>query len=63
MDVDVVQKMMSAPLFHVVLDRTLFGDRGMNPALVEAYIDAAVAGLKALLCTDAAPAWRPAQIS
>ena len=63
MDVDVVQKMMSAPLFHVVLDRTLFGDRGMNPALVEAYIDAAVAGLKALLCTDAAPVWRPAQIS
>lgn len=55
MDVDVVQKMMSAPLFHVVLDRTLFGDRGMKPALVEAYIDAAVAGLKALLCTDAAP--------
>jgi AcrR family transcriptional regulator len=55
MDVEVVQKMMSAPLFHVVLDRTLFGDRGMKPALVEAYIDAAVAGLKALLCIDAAP--------
>lgn len=55
MDVDVVQKMMSAPLFHVVVDRTLFGDRGMKPALVEAYIDASVAGLKALLCTDAVP--------
>jgi AcrR family transcriptional regulator len=55
MDVDIVQKMMAAPLYHVVLDRTLFGDRGMKPALVEAYIDAAVTGLKALLCTDAAP--------
>jgi AcrR family transcriptional regulator len=55
MDVEIVQKMMSAPLYHVVMDRTLFGDRGMKPALVEAYIDAAVAGLKALLCTDAAP--------
>jgi len=55
MDVEIVQKMMAAPLYHVVLDRTLFGDRGMKPALVEAYIDAAVTGLKALLCTDAAP--------
>jgi AcrR family transcriptional regulator len=55
MDVDIVQKMMAAPLFHVVLDRTLFGDRGMKPALAAAYIDATVAGLKALLCTDAVP--------
>lgn len=55
MDVDVVQKMMSAPLFHAVLDRTLFGDRGMKPAMAAAYIDATVAGLKALLCTDVVP--------
>jgi hypothetical protein len=55
MDVEIVQKMMAAPLYHVVMDRTLFGDRGMKPALVEAYIDAVVAGLKALLCTDAVP--------
>lgn len=55
MDVEIVQKMMSGPLYHVVMDRTLFGDRGMKPALVEAYIDAAVAGLKALLCTDTVP--------
>jgi hypothetical protein len=27
----------------------------MKPALVEAYIDAVVAGLKALLCTDSVP--------
>jgi AcrR family transcriptional regulator len=55
MDAEIVQKMMAAPLYHVVLDRTLFGDRGMKPALVEAYIDAAVMGLKAVLCTDAVP--------
>lgn len=52
MDVEVVQKLMSAPLFHVVLDTTLFGDRGMKPVLVEAYIDAAMAALKSLLCID-----------
>jgi AcrR family transcriptional regulator len=55
MDVEIVQKMMAAPLYHVVMDRTFFGDRGMKPALVEAYIDAVVAGLKALLCTDSVP--------
>ena len=54
MDVEVIQKMMSAPLFHIVLDRTLFGDGGMKPALVEAYIDASIAALKALLCIGAA---------
>lgn len=54
MDVEVIQKMMSAPLFHVVLDRTMFGERSMRPVLVEAYIDAAMAALKSLLCIDAA---------
>ena len=54
MDVEVVQKLMSAPLYHVVLDRTLFGEEGMKPVLVEAYIDASMAALKALLCTDVA---------
>jgi AcrR family transcriptional regulator len=55
MDVEVVQKLMSAPLYHVVLDRTLFGERGMQAALVEAYVDASMAALKALLCTEAVP--------
>jgi len=56
MDVEVVQKMMSAPLFHVVLDQTLFGDRRMKAALVETYIDTAIAALKTFLCTDATSA-------
>ena len=54
MDVEVVQKLMSAPLYHVVLDRTLFGEQSMKPVLVEAYIDASMAALKALLCSDTA---------
>jgi AcrR family transcriptional regulator len=62
MDVEVVQKLMSAPLYHVVLDRTLFGERGMKPVLAEAYIDASMAALKSLLCTDAASAAAGARV-
>lgn len=56
MEIEVVQKLMSAPLYHVMLDRTLFGENGMKPVLVEAYIDSSMAALKSLLCTDTATA-------
>ena len=52
LNVEVIQKMMTAPLFHAMLDRTLLRENSMSPALVEAYIDGSMSALKALLCTD-----------
>lgn len=50
LDVAVVQKMLDAPLVHVLVDRTLFGPKGLSPALANSYIDHSFNALKTLLC-------------
>lgn len=52
LDVEVIQKMITAPLFHAMLDRTLLRANSMNPGLVSSYIDGSMAALKSLLCID-----------
>ena len=54
LDVTVVQKMIDAPLLHVLVDRTLFGSNGMPQGLVEPYIDHSFGALKTLLCNGKA---------
>lgn len=52
MDVAIIQKMLEAPLYHAVMDRTLFGDGGMGGRLVDGYIDRSFDALKSLLCVE-----------
>jgi AcrR family transcriptional regulator len=52
LDVTVVQKMIDAPLLHVLVDRTLFGKNGMPEGLVGPYIDHSFGALKTLLCSN-----------
>jgi len=54
LDVAVVQKMVDAPLMHVLVDRTLFGAAGMSAAQVNPYIDHSFGALKTLLCNGKA---------
>ncbi len=50
LDVGLVQKMVDAPLMHVLVDRTLFGKNGMTDGLAHSYIDHSFGALKTLLC-------------
>lgn len=50
LDVTLVQKMIDAPLLHVLVDRTLFGSNGMPHRLVGPYIDNSFGALKTQLC-------------
>lgn len=54
LDVGLVQKMVDAPLMHVLVDRTLFGKDGMADGLAHAYIDNSFSALKTLLCNGKA---------
>ena len=51
LEVAVVQKMLDAPLVHVLVDRNLFGPKGLSPALANSYIDHSFSALKTLLCS------------
>lgn len=54
LDTVVVQKMVDAPLMHVLVDRTLFGKHGMSDGIVNTYIDNSFSALKTLLCNGRA---------
>lgn len=53
MEEEVIQKLMTAPLFYLIMDKTLLQENSMRPELVSAYLDAFFSALKAVLCVDA----------